>query len=89
MNWVICLSVVQAEEKICEISDISWHLGPNLPEFRKGGAATVLGGKVVSVFGMRQPWGEMATMYVFNPQTEWWERATEGPIGQTSPASVL
>ncbi|NOX53428.1 MAG: hypothetical protein GXP27_03120 [Planctomycetes bacterium] len=66
----------------CEIVDITWELGPNLPEFRKGGCATVLDGKVVSVFGMRQPWGEMATMYLYDPQTDWWQRGPDGPLGQ-------
>ena len=66
-----------------DIYDITWKLGPNLPEFRKGGCATTLGGKVISVFGMRQPWGEMATMYVYDPATDWWSRGPDGPIGQT------
>ncbi len=65
------------------ITDITWELGPNLPEFRKGGCATVLGGKIVSVFGMRQPWGEMATMYVYDPSSNWWQRAPDAPLGQT------
>ena len=62
--------------------DITWSLGPNLPEFRKGGCLTVLGGKVISVFGMRQPWGEMDTMYVYDPETDWWSRGVDGPVGQ-------
>ena len=43
----------------------------------------MLNGKVISVFGMRQPWGEMATMYVFDPTTNWWGRAPNASIGQT------
>ncbi|NIA14774.1 MAG: hypothetical protein GWP08_11920 [Nitrospiraceae bacterium] len=66
-----------------EIVDIEWKLGPNLPEFRKGGCATAMDGKVISVFGMRQPWGEMATMYVYDPATDWWSRGVDGPAGQT------
>jgi len=66
-----------------EIIDIKWKRGPNLPEFRKGGVATAIGGKVISVFGMRQPWGEMATMYVYDPATDWWSRGVDGPVGQT------
>lgn len=65
-----------------EIADITWTLGPNLPEFRKGGCGAALGGKVVSVFGMRQPWGEMATMYVYDPAADWWTRGPDGPVGQ-------
>lgn len=65
-----------------EIVDISWSLGTNLPEFRKGGCATALQGQVVSVFGMRQPWGEMATMYVYDPAGDSWRRGPDGPIGQ-------
>ena len=38
---------------------------------------------MISVFGMRQPWGEMNTAYVYDPTTQWWERATDAPIGQT------
>ncbi len=72
-----------ADEDPCEIADITWELGPNLPEFRKGGCATALGGKIVSVFGMRQPWGEMATMYLFDTKARQWERGPDGPIGQT------
>ena len=40
-------------------------------------------GKLISVFGMRQPWGEMATMYVYDPATNVWQPGAEGPIGQT------
>ncbi len=64
------------------ITDITWTLGPNLPEFRKGGCAAALDGKVVSVFGMRYPWGEMDTMYVYDPATQWWTRGPDGPVGQ-------
>jgi len=71
-----------AESLRCEIADITWELGPNLPEFRKGGCATVLAGKVVSVFGMRQPWGEMASMYVYDPQANGWHPGPDGPLGQ-------
>jgi len=60
---MVSVTVASAQELGCEIADITWELGPNLPEFRKGGCVTVLDGKVISVFGMRQPWGEMATMY--------------------------
>ncbi len=67
----------------CEgIQDITWTLGPNLPEFRKGGCATALDGKVISVFGMRQPWGEMDTMYVYDPAAGWWSRGPNAPVGQ-------
>jgi N-acetylneuraminic acid mutarotase len=66
-----------------EISDIKWKLGSNLPEFRKGGCLTVFNGKVISVFGMRQPWGEMNTMYIYDPKTDLWSKGPNGPIGQT------
>ena len=72
-----------ADAEQCKVADITWTLGPNLPEFRKGGCATVLDGRLISVFGMRQPWGEMATMYVFDPQVNWWQRGPNGPICQT------
>jgi len=72
-----------SDDAKCPIGDITWTLGPNLPEFRKGGCATALAGKVVSVFGMRQPWGEMDTMYVYDPATAWWQRGPHAPIGQT------
>ena len=65
-----------------EILDIRWRLGPNIPELRKGGCCAALGGKVISVFGMRHPWGEMDTMYVYDPATDWWSRGTNGPMGQ-------
>ncbi len=67
---VMCLglSCAIAAQDECEIADITWTLGPNLPEFRKGGCLTAMDGKIISVFGMRQPWGEMATMYTYDPQ---------------------
>ena len=83
VGMVLSAAVAQADPEPAGIADIAWRLGPNIPEFRKGGCATVLAGRVVSVFGMRQPWGEMATMYVFDPRTEWWQRGPDGPIGQT------
>ncbi len=64
------------------IHDITWRLGPNLPEYRKGGCGAALDGKVISVFGMRQPWGEMNTMYVFDPEIDWWSRGPSAPVGQ-------
>ncbi|MFH1737903.1 MAG: hypothetical protein ABIH23_02760 [bacterium] len=79
---VTALIILTGAPVRAEIKDITWTLGPNLPEFRKGGCATALGGKVISVFGMRQPWGEMDTMYVFDPATNWWSRGTNGPVGQ-------
>lgn len=71
------------EEPAPAIADITWELGPNLPEFRKGGCATMLGDRLVSVFGMRQPWGEMATMYVYDPKANTWQPAADAPLGQT------
>jgi N-acetylneuraminic acid mutarotase len=64
------------------IADIEWRLGPNLPEFRKGGCCAPLRGRVISAFGMRYPWGEMDTMYVYDPRIEWWARGPSAPIGQ-------
>ena len=63
--FTLC-DLARAQPVACDIADITWQLGPNMPEFRKGGCATVLDGKVISVFGMRQPWGEMSTMYLFD-----------------------
>ena len=65
-----------------QIKDILWTIGPNIPEFRKGGCAVALGGKIISVFGMRQPWGEMDTMYIYDPQRGWWSRGPNAPVGQ-------
>ena len=31
---------------------------------------------------MRYPWGEMETMYVYDPETDWWSRGVDGPVGQ-------
>ncbi len=79
---VLCAGVARCDDDRCEIADVTWELGPNLPEFRKGGCATALDGKVLSVFGMRHPWRETATMYVYDPHTRWWQRGPRGPIGQ-------
>ena len=65
-----------------EIKDIEWRMGPNMPEYRKGGCGAALDGKVISAFGMRQPWGEMDTVYVYDPKADWWSRAPNGPVGQ-------
>ncbi len=88
--WALLLVVVLVggfEAAIADeqpaIADISWTLGPNLPEFRKGGCATVMDGQLISVFGMRQPWGEMSTMYIYDPQANDWSRGPDAPIGQT------
>jgi len=53
-----------------------------MPELRKGGCATVLNGRIISAFGMRQPWGEMETVYAFDPRTQSWQRAADAPVGQ-------
>ena len=80
---MLCLTMmVSVGASAAEIKDIHWRIGPNLPEYRKGGCAAALGGKVISVFGMRQPWGEMDTMYVYDPKTDWWSRGVDGPVGQ-------
>jgi N-acetylneuraminic acid mutarotase len=79
---VVGLVIASASVSAGEIKDIQWRIGPNLPEFRKGGCLCVLDGKVISVFGMRQPWGEMDTMYVYDPATDWWSRGVNGPVGQ-------
>ncbi|MCP4640504.1 MAG: hypothetical protein GY851_08730 [bacterium] len=83
---LLCIATLsgfgQAPADAPAIRDITWRIGPNLPELRKGGCATTLDGKVISVFGMRQPWGEMDTMYVYDPATDWWMRGPNGPVGQ-------
>jgi len=79
---LLSLTIATATASAGEIKDIQWRIGPNLPEFRKGGCLCVLDGKVISVFGMRQPWGEMDTMYVYDPATDWWSRGANGPVGQ-------
>ena len=86
MRWTlptIALMVGMVDATSSQIKDIQWKIGPNIPEFRKGGCATALGGKIISVFGMRQPWGEMETMYIYDPEQDWWFRGTDAPIGQT------
>ena len=70
------------DESAGAIVDIRWKLGPEMPELRKGGCATVLNGKIISAFGMRQPWGEMETVYVFDPRKQSWQRAADAPVGQ-------
>ena len=81
------LAVCWPHSAICDdsaaaIVDIRWRLAPEMPELRKGGCATVLNGKLISAFGMRQPWGEMETVYVFDPQKQSWQRAADAPVGQ-------
>ena len=82
LTAVIVTCIVTAVPTQNGIQDITWTLGPNLPEYRKGGCGVALGGKVISVFGMRQPWGEMNTMYVFDPALNWWSREPSAPVGQ-------
>ena len=78
----LMLATSRANSQVGEIEDIRWELGPNLPELRKGGCATVLSGKLISVFGMRFPWGEMATTYIYDPRANHWSRGPDAPIGQ-------
>ncbi len=73
---------VICDDSAAAIVDIRWRLAPELPELRKGGCATVLDGRIISAFGMRQPWGEMETVYVFDPQKQSWQRAADAPVGQ-------
>jgi len=86
--WVVLLGIVShpysavGDDSAVGIVDIRWRLGPEMPELRKGGCATVLNETIISAFGMRQPWGEMETVYVFNPQTQLWQRAPDAPVGQ-------
>ena len=40
------LAVICATTAFAQIKDIQWRIGPNIPEFRKGGCAAALGGKV-------------------------------------------
>ena len=73
--FILLIASTQAQ-----IKDITWDLGPNLPEFRKGGCFGVVGDKLVSVFGMRFPWGEMETMYIFDPENNLWVQGPDGPM---------
>jgi hypothetical protein len=66
-----------------EVADITWTLGANHPELRKGGCLTIKSGKIISVFGMRYPWGEMPTMYIYDPAAGSWKQGLDGPLGQT------
>jgi len=72
----------RGEDASGAVVDIRWSLGQDLPEYRKGGCLTVLDGRITSVFGMRFPWGEMATMYVFDPREGQWRREADAPVGQ-------
>jgi len=72
-----------AEHETGKIVDITWRLGPNCPEFRKGGCLTVKQGRLISAFGMRQPWGEMNTVYGYDPDLDDWFKGPDTPIGQT------
>jgi hypothetical protein len=77
------LPLAGAAEPPCEIADITWTLGANHPELRKGGCLTIKSGKILSVFGMRYPWGEMPTMYIYDPVAGSWSQGPDGPLGQT------
>src|SRR6185369_9397932 len=81
----LCYAVpmARAADSPCEIADITWTLGANHPELRKGGCLTIKNGKILSVFGMRYPWGEMATMYIYDPVAGSWKQGPDGPLGQT------
>jgi N-acetylneuraminic acid mutarotase len=83
MLLCFAVQIVWAAEPSFEIADIAWKLGANHPELRKGGCLTVKNGKIISVFGMRYPWGEMATMYIYDPVTGMWKQGPDGPLGQT------
>src|SRR5258705_9381653 len=75
--------VAWAADPPCEIADITWTMGTIHPELRKGGCLTIKNGKILSVFGMRYPWGEMATMYIYDPVAGSWSQGPDGPLGQT------
>ena len=48
MRWTlptIALMMGMVDATYSEIKDIQWKIGPNIPEFRKGGCATALDGK--------------------------------------------
>jgi len=77
------VSIAWAADPPCEIADITWTLGAIHPELRKGGCLTIKNGKILSVFGMRYPWGEMATMYIYDPVAGSWSQGPDGPLGQT------
>lgn len=73
---------LRAEPTSSEIADITWKIGPNCPEFRKGGCLTISRGQLISAFGMRQPWGEMNTSYGYDPKRDEWFKGPDTPIGQ-------
>ena len=76
------LLIISTNISSAAIKDIKWKIGANLPEFRKGGCATMMNGKVISVFGMREPWGEMSTMYIYDDKNDIWLRDPNAPVGQ-------
>jgi hypothetical protein len=81
---ILCfVRIAWASDPPCKIADISWTLGPDFPELRKGGCLTVQGGKIISVFGMRYPWGEMATSHIYDPRSGTWSQGPDAPLGQT------
>ena len=79
---ILILTTILMNSIHAQIKDIDWEIWLNLPEFRKGGCFGIIGKKLVSVFGMRFPWGEMASMYVFNPEENLWTRGPDGPMRQ-------
>jgi hypothetical protein len=66
----------------CEIVDITWTLGPEFPELRKGGTLGVLDGKIISAAGMRHPWLESPTTWALTPADTKWEPLPDVPEGR-------
>lgn len=64
------------------ISDITWTLGPDHPTYRKGGAAGVLSGMVISAGGCEFPWAEAATVFAWTPGGSAWTQFPDMPQGR-------
>jgi hypothetical protein len=75
-------SGVAATSTECEITDITWTLGPEFPALRKGGAVGALHDKVISAGGMQQPWCESPETWAYAPGAKAWERLPDMPQGR-------
>lgn len=65
-----------------EIADITWTLGPDFPELRKGGSLGTLEGRVIAAGGMQHPWRESPTTFAYTPGSGEWERLPDMPEGR-------
>ncbi len=69
-------------DSACEIADITWTLGPDFPELRKGGSLGTLHGMVIAAAGMQHPWRESPTTFTYTPGAERWDPLPDMPEGR-------